>query len=196
MIGYIFLKVHHDVKFNDPNNYWYVILFMKVKYFSILKFLPIVIGLAISVAQYFPETVDKRIKLSFHLPINENKILLIMMLFGTAILLTCYALLTSIFYVLSAVYFPSDIILPALVTITPWYLAGFAIYYLVAFIILEPMWKYRFLYTIFAVSIFPVFLESAIAGGTAPVNLFLVIIVVGLSISLLFSGYRFRKGEM
>jgi len=196
VIGYIFLKVHHDVKFNDPNNYWYVILFMKVKYFSILKFLPIVIGLAISVAQYFPETVDKRIKLSFHLPINENKILLIMMLFGTAILLTCYALLTSIFYVLSAVYFPSDIILPALVTITPWYLAGFAIYYLVAFIILEPMWKYRFSYTIFAVSIFPVFLESAIAGGTAPVNLFLVIIVVGLSISLLFSGYRFRKGEM
>jgi len=196
VVGYIFIKVQHDFKFNDPNNYWYVILFMKVKYFSILKFLPLVIGLAISVAQYFPETVNKRIKLTFHLPINENKVLVIMMMFGTVSLLASYVLLTSIFYVFSTIFFPSDIILPALVTITPWYLAGFAIYYLAGFIILEPVWKYRFLYTIFAASIFPVFLESAIAGGTAPANLFLVILVVGLSISLLFSGYRFRKGEM
>ena len=170
-------------------------MFMKVKYFSLLKFIPIVIALAISVAQYFPETVSKRIKLTFHLPINENKILLIMMLFGTACLLACYAFLVSIFYTLSTIYFPADIIFPALVSIVPWFLSGFAIYYLAAFIILEPMWKYRFAYIVFAAAIFPVFLESAIAGGYAPANYLLAILVIGLSISLLFSGYRFRKGE-
>ena len=196
VVGYIFIKVQHDFKFNDPNNYWYIIMFMKVKYFSLLKFIPIVIALAISVAQYFPETVSKRIKLTFHLPINENKILLIMMLFGTACLLACYTFLLSIFYVLSTIYFPADIILPAVISIVPWFLSGFAIYYLVAFIILEPMWKYRFAYIVFAAAIFPVFLESAIAGGYAPANYLLAVLVIGLSISLLFSGYRFRKGEM
>ena len=168
---------------------------MKVKYFSILKFIPIVIALAISVAQYFPETISKRIKLSFHLPIAENKMLLIMMLFGTACLLACYTLLTLIFYLLSTIYFPADIILPALVSIAPWFLSGFAIYYLLALVILEPMWKYRFLYIIFAAAIFPVFLESSMAGAYAPANLLLTVLVIGLSISLLFSGYRFRKGE-
>jgi hypothetical protein len=196
VVGYIFIKVQHDFKFNDPNNYWYIILFMKVKYFSILKFIPIVIALAISVAQYFPETVSKRIKLSFHLPISENKMLLIMMLFGTACLFLCYAFLTLLFYLLSTIYFPADIILPALVSITPWFLSGFAIYYLVAFVILEPVWKYRLFYIVFGAAIFPVFLESSIAGGYAPVNLLLTVLVIGLSISLLFSGYRFRKGEM
>ncbi len=194
-VGYIFLKVQYDFKFNDPNNYWYVLLFMKVKYFSILKFVPLIIGFAVSVTQYFPETVDKRIKLTFHLPINENKILLIMMLFGTACLLASSTLLTLIFYVLSTIYFPVDIIIPALISITPWLLSGFAIYYLVAFIILEPMWKYRLFYLVFASAIFPIFLESSIAGGFAPVNMSLAVLVIGLSISLLFSGYRFRKGE-
>ena len=195
-VGYIFLNVQHDFKFSDPNNYWYFVLFMKVRYFGYLKFVPIVGALAISVAQYFPETVSKRIKLTFHLPINENKILLIMMLFGTACLLVCYTLMVSIFYALSTIYFPSDIILPALISITPWFLAGFAIYYLVALIILEQVWKYRFLYIVFAAAIFPVFIESSIAGGYAPANPLLAVLVIVLSISLLFSGYRFRKGEM
>ncbi len=195
-VGYIFLKVQHDFKFNDPNNFWYVILFMKVQYFSFLKFVPIAGALAISVAQFFPETVSKRIKLTFHLPINENKILLIMMLFGTACLLAIYVLLLAIFYGLSSLFFPSDIIIPALITITPWFLSGFAIYYFVALIVLEPVWKYRFLYIIVAVTILPLFMESVPIGSYAPANLVLAILVIILSVSLLFSGYRFRKGEM
>ena len=195
-VGYIFLKVQHDFKFNDPNNFWYVILFMKVQYFSFLKFVPIAGALAISVAQFFPETVSKRIKLTFHLPINENKILLIMMLFGTACLLAIYVLLLAVFYGFSSLFFPSDIIIPALITITPWFLSGFAIYYFVALIVLEPVWKYRFLYIIVAVTILPLFMESVPIGSYAPANLGLIILVIILSISLLFSGYRFRKGEM
>ncbi len=186
-VGYIFLNVQHDFKFSDPNNYWYYIMFLGVRYFGYLKFVPIVGALAISVAQYFPETVNKRIKLSFHLPINENKVLLIMMLFGTACLLACYILMVLLFYILSTIYFPSDIILPALISITPWFLAGFAIYYLVAFIILEQVWKYRLLYIVFAATIIPVFIESSIAGGYAPANPLLAVLVIVLSISLLFS---------
>ena len=195
-VGFIFLKVQHDFKFNDPNNYWYAILFMGVKYFGQIKFIPIVGALAISVAQYFPETVSKRIKLTFHLPINENKVLLIMMLFGTACLLATYLILILLFFALSSIYFPSDIIVPALITITPWFLSGFAIYYLAALVVLEPVWKYRFLYVLVAAAFFPVFLESPLAGGYAPVNVLLTVFVIVLSISLLFSGYRFRKGEM
>ncbi len=195
-VGYIFLKVQHDFKFNDPNNFWYVILFMKAQYFSFLKFVPIAGALAISVAQFFPETVSKRIKLSFHLPINENKMLLIMMLFGTAGLLVIYIILLAAFYGLSSLFFPSDIIVPALITITPWFLSGFAIYYFVALIVLEPVWKYRFLYIIVAAIILPLFMESASTGSYSPANPILAILVIILSISLLFSGYRFRKGEM
>lgn len=195
-VGYIFLKVQHNFKFNAANNYWYLIMFQGIQFFSYLKFIPITGALAISIAQYFPETVSKRIKLTFHLPINENKVLLMMMLFGTVCLLATYILLISVFYGLSTLYFPSNIIVPSLINITPWFLAGFAIYYFVALIVLEPVWKYRILYIVVAATFLPIFLESAPAGGYSPANSLLAVLIMVLSISLLFSGYRFRKGEM
>lgn len=195
-IAYLFLNVQRDFKFNEANNYWYTIMFMGVSYFSSLKFVPIIGALTISVAQYFPETVNKRIKLTFHLPLNENRVLLMMMMYGTFCLVACYALQLAIFLGLSFVYFPSDIILPAVTSITPWYLAGFSAYYLSALIVLEPVWKYRIAYLLVAGTFVPLYFQSATTGAYAPVNFALAFLVIIISISLLFSGYRFRKGEM
>lgn len=195
-VAYIFLIVQHNFKFNDANNYWYTIMFMGVQYFGYLKFVPIIGALAISVAQYFPETVSKRIKLTFHLPINENRVLLMMMLYGTACLLGCYFIQLALFYSLSTIYFPSNIILPALASITPWFLSGFATYYLTALIVLEPVWKYRILYLVVAVAFIPLYFQSSATGAYAPANFGLALLVIITSVSLLFSGYRFRKGEM
>lgn len=195
-VAYIFLNVQRNFKFNDANNYWYSILYLRVRYFEYLKFVPIIGALPISLAQYFPETVNKRIKLTFHLPIDENRSLLMMMLYGTCCLLSCYILQLALFYALSIIYFPSNIILPALVSITPWFLSGFAVYYLAATIVLEPVWKYRLFYLVVAAAFIPLFFQTSLTGGYAPANLGLALLVVITSISLLFSGYRFRKGEM
>lgn len=195
-VGNIFLKVQHDFKFNDANNYWYLLLFQGLKYFNYLKYLPIFGALAISVAQFFPETVNKRIKLTFHLPLNENKVLIMMMLFGTFCLLVTYSILFLMFLGLSTIYFPADIIHATNISITPWFLSGFAAYFLVALIVLEPVWKYRFFYIVVTATFIPFFLESSTTGGYAPANPILLVLVLILSISLLFSGYRFRKGEM
>ncbi len=82
-VGNIFLKVQHNITFNEANKYWYLILFQNHQYFRYLKFVPLITGLAIAVAQYIPEIMNKRIKLTFHLPVNENKILIMMLGFGT-----------------------------------------------------------------------------------------------------------------
>ena len=195
-VGYMFLKVEHDFTFNDAANYWYMVLFRGFSYFSILKFVPLAGALAVGIAQYFPETVNKRIKLTFHLPINENKVLLMMMVYGTISLFAIYLVIFGIFTVFSTSYFPSDIIWPAIVAVVPWFLSGFAAYFLIALIVLEPVWLYRFLYLLFAAAFIPFFMVSSIAGGYAPANPVLLVFVIVLSIAILFSGYRFRKGEM
>ncbi|MCE4564429.1 hypothetical protein INQ51_08915 [Maribellus sp. CM-23] len=195
-VGYLFLKVQHDTTFNQPNNYWNLILFKGLKFFSPLKFIPLAGGLLVAVAQYFPETVNKRIKLTFHLPFNENKVLLCMMGFGSCCLLAVYLILITLFSGIAAFYFPSNIILPALVSLIPWFLAGFSTYYLVALIVLEPVWKFRFLYLLVAATFIPLFFINGSTAAYQPVNITLAVLTVLLSISLLFSGYRFRKGEM
>jgi len=195
-VSYLFLKVQHDTTFNQANNYWYLILFKGFKFFSPVKFIPIAGGLLVAIAQYFPETVNKRIKLAFHLPLNENKILLTMMGFGSFILLIVYTVLLVLFIGIGTFYFPSNIITPALFSIIPWFLAGFVTYYLVALIVLEPVWKYRFLYLAVAATFIPLFFENGPAAAYRPANITLAILTASLSIALLFSGYRFRKGEM
>jgi hypothetical protein len=167
-----------------------------LSWFGLLKYIPLAGALIIAIAQYFPETVNKRIKLTFHLPLNENKVLLQMVVYGTICIMLVYLLMLCIFTALSALYFPSDIIIPALISLVPWFLCGLAAYFLTALMVLEPVWIYRLLYLVAALTFIPLFLVPSVAGGYAPANFILVVLVIILSIAILFSGYRFRKGEM
>lgn len=192
----IFLKVRHDILFVDAANYWYSFLFRGFTYFGILKFLPFAIGLGVAIAQYFPETVNKRIKLTFHLPVSENGVLIKMHAFGAGILLALYAVIFLVFVFGSAIFFPHNIIEASLLTLSPWFLGGLATYFLVALILLEPIWIYRGLYTIVAAGFITIFYIGASIGAYQPVLWLLAVITLSLSCAVLFSGFRFRKGEM
>jgi len=197
-IANLFLKVQHDLTFNEAQKYWYMVVFQNLKYFKHGFFivLPLLGALTIAVAQYFPETVSKRIKLSYHLPLNENKMLLTMMLYGTICILIISVVTFLLFVGLSFIWFPAEIVTGAAITIAPYFLSGFAVYFLTALMVLEPVWKYRFLYLIVAAIFVPVYFTRVVIGGYLPALPLLTVFTVILSISLLFSGYRFRKGEM
>lgn len=195
-VGNIFLKVQHNMAFNEATKYWYLILFQNHQYFSNLKFVPLFIGLTIAAAQYIPEIINRRIKLTFHLPINENKILIMMLGFGTLSLLVSYAIMFFIFLGLSNHFFAKEIVHAATISVTPWFLAGFGAYFLAALIILEAIWKYRIAYFITACAFILLYFENSVAGGYGPVNLKMAVLTLLISVSLLFSAYRFRKGEM
>jgi hypothetical protein len=194
-LGLIFLKVQHDFKFYEAKNYWNSILFQVLHYFSSFKIIPLMGGLLVGISQYFPETVEKRIKLTFHLPVDEDKIILQMMSYGTLALTAIYMTLLVTFLLLSSAFFPQEIVISSLISIVPWLLSGYAVYFLIGLIVLEPIWKYRVLYTISSSFYITLYLKTAITGAYAPINILLSIATIVLSISLLFSGYRFRKGE-
>ena len=194
--GSIFLNLKHDLEFNGPTNLWYSILFMGYQYFQMLKFVPLVIGLSVGIAQYFPETVNKRIKLSFHLPVEENRMLVWMMLCGTIALLLIFGLMFVLFWSFSIHYLPYEIVSAAVISVAPWFMAGFAVYYFVGLIVLEPVWKFWIFYGLVAYSFITLYMESTMAGAFEHVNLKFLVLTVLLSITLLFSANRFRKGEM
>jgi hypothetical protein len=195
-LSVIFLKVRHDIIFVDAVNFWYSFLFRGYPYFTLLKFLPFVAGLGIAIAQYIPETVNRRIKLTFHLPVNENSILLKMHAYGAACLTVMFLFFFLVFFAGSSIFFPSDIIIPSVITIVPWFLGGLATYFVVAFILLEPIWLYRGLSSIVGGGFITFFYMNAGIGGYKPIIFSLFLLTALLSIAILFSGYRFRKGEM
>ena len=192
----IFLRVRYNINFMEAHDYWYRILIQGMNYAGSLKFIPFLAGLGIAIAQYFPETVNQRIKLTFHLPIRENKVLLIQHGFGLACLLLVYAVIMLAFQMGSAIFFPSDIINLTFTTILPWFLGGLATYSLVALILLEPLWLYRVLYAVIAYGFVSQFYMRVVPLAYSKVMGGFVILALITTIVVLFSGYRFRKGEM
>jgi hypothetical protein len=195
-VGNIFLKVQHYITFNEAHNYWYLVLFQNQQYFKGLKFIPLVIGLVIALVQYIPEITNKRIKLTFHLPINENKALLMMLGYGVGVLLLSFAILLVVFILLSQHFFGAEIVQSALISVTPWFLAGMAAYFLGALVVMEAIWKYRVAYFLASAAFILFFFEKGMAGAYAPLNWKLAVLTLLISLSLTFSAYRFRKGEM
>ncbi len=196
VVGYAFMDIQRSITFNGANNLWYYILFQNYQFFLILKYVPLLIGIGIGVAQYFPETVSKRIKLTFHLPIRENKALLMMLATGLSGLLISFLLQFITFLIFNNSFFASEMTCSALLTILPWYLAGIAAYFLVALIVLEPIWKFRIFYALSTSAFIPLYLKSGLAGAYAPIVPKLALITILISVTMLFSAYRFRKGEM
>ncbi|MGV8095900.1 MAG: hypothetical protein AB2L24_28955 [Mangrovibacterium sp.] len=195
-VGYVVLMVQHGITFSSAKNFWYNILFMRLQYYGWLKCVPLFGGIAMAVAQYFPETVNRRIKLIFHLPVQENRIILMMHAFGTGCLVASYLIILGLFVALSRICLPAEIVSDAVVSVYPWFLAGLTAYFLVALVVLEPVWKYRFLYALIGGLFLPVYLMSPATAAYGPANAPLTMFTVLLSIALLFSAYRFRKGEM
>ncbi len=192
----IFLNVRYGVRFMDAHDYWYRIIIQGANYAASLKYIPLLVGLGLGVAQYFPEIVNQRIKLTFHLPIQENKVLLIQQGFGLCCLLLVYALYILIFVMGSSYFFPAEVIQMQLQTILPWFLGGLAAYSLTGLIMLEPLWIYRVLYTIIAYGFVSQYFLQAVPMAYSRVLWVFALLSLVTVIVVLFSGYRFRKGEM
>ena len=192
----IYSGVRHDLILRDAELVWVKIMIQNYVYFTILKFFPLIIGLLVGVAQFVPETIDKRIKLTLHLPVNEETVVLKMIGFGVFSLFIVFGIMLLLFYSLGSCYFPYEIVGPSLVSILPWFMAGLASYFLIAFIIMEPIWKYRIFYIILGASFISLFFKGGMVGDYAPVLFSLLVLVACSSISTLFSIYRFRKGEL
>ena len=193
---YIILIIRYGVKAMGADSMWYSVMFNGYIYFKILMIVPPLIALVTTIAQYFPETVNKRIKLTFHLPFNENGILMRMHLFGIVCLLLSYFLITFVFLAGSRLYFPYELVRDALITVLPWFLGGFAIYFLGALIILEPLWLFKVIYSAVSIAFIFIYYLKAPMAAYSPVLISLFILTCCITGSLLFSGYRFRKGEM
>lgn len=195
-IGYLFLILKHSFAFTGGKNVWNAALFQGLQFYSLYKYVPLAGGLTIAVAQYLPETVNKRLQLTFHLPLAGNNALLLMQAFGAGSLLVSFLIFFGLFTGFSLIYFPIEMVADGIITILPWLLAGLAAYFIVALVVLEPNRVFRLCYSLVGGFFLTIYFASAGTATYAPANSGLFILTALLSIAFVFSAYRFRKGEV
>ncbi len=190
----VLLDIYSQMKFTEAISYWYNVVFRGVQFYSSYMYIPMLIGFALAAAQFIPETTEKRIKLTFHLPMDENKVLLQMLAVGLVSLLSIFLLSLVLLLISSLIYFPTDVAASMFVTLMPWFLAGFVTYVGAAAIILEPNWWHRIISGLVGIGF--LFLLYNNHWYNAYQRCLPAFTVLGLffALSILLTGYRFRKG--
>lgn len=191
-VTYVALNMAYYNEFMTAKGFWGNVILLGFPFYTELEYIPVLAGIIIAIVQFAPETNDSRLKLTLHLPVEENKLLLQMISFGFVLLFVLFILLTFLLWTIIGIYFPSEVILYVLKIWLPWSIAGLATYFLTSAIIVEPIWIRRLIMIPFALGFIHVFFD--IFNHTAQLILFLTILSLFSSTLVLFSGYHFKRG--
>ncbi len=191
----LFINLRALLEFNAARDIWNSIVVKKYVYFNQIKFIPLILGFMIAVAQFYTEIQDSKLKLTLHLPLKENSSLLFMVGYGFILLLILFSFLVIALIIGSSVVFPAEIVKAMLLTIGPWLLAGFTVYFVVANLFIEPLWiTRRAVILIVGAEFISLLLLSK--GYAAYKNILfpLTIITMIFGYIILLAGFRFKRG--
>lgn len=192
---YAVLSMNRLIELKGVDHFWLIMLLKDNMFVDILKYTPVLIGIAIGVSQMVPEMSQKRLKLTLHLPFSQNKLIALMLSVGLLELLGVFLLQLSIIYIYDSSILPYELVNRVLLTTLPWYFAGFTAYLFTAAICLEGTWKMRIILGLLCVSILMLyFLQPTPEAYNGMV---LIIILFSLLLTLLSFGsvIRFKEGH-
>jgi hypothetical protein len=151
-------------------------------------------GVLVAITQYVPELQFKRLKLTLHLPLDENKIVSTMLLYGFGVVLLLSFVTLSLLLLGLSNSFPAEIVGASFQQSLPWFLAGPAAYLIAAWICLEPQWKQRVLNTIPGIIALSFFFLKAKSGAYQPFDPYLTgLVIIAFSFAF-YSTTRFKEG--
>jgi hypothetical protein len=191
---YSFMKISENIRLLGIVNAWENIIQKDSTLFPHFECLPLVAGIVLAVSQYVPELQFKRLKLTLHLPLNENRIMLTMLLYGVSVVLLLLIITMPLLLTGLSRTFPAEIVCSAFRQLTPWFLAGPAAYLLTAWICLEPLWKQKMLNAVSGIIALSFFLLPAVSGAYRPFIPCLIFFVVAAFFFAFYSAARFKEG--
>jgi hypothetical protein len=191
---YSFMKLNESIRLSGIVNVWENTIQKDPSLFPYFEYLPLLAGILLAISQYVPELQFKRLKLTLHLPLNENSIVLTMLLYGAGILSLLILVALPLLLWGVSLRFPSEIVYTAFKQLFPWFLAGQAAYLITAWICLEPQWKQRILNSIPGILLLSLFLLRSKSGAYQPFEPYLIGALIASFFFAFYSTQRFKEG--
>lgn len=191
---YMFLKLGRSFRYAGYEHFWDVIINKNHFVFGLIEYFPVASGIILAIAQFLPEMGNKRLKLSLHLPLKEEKVTSNMIFPVVGIFLTSMLLLTAIFLGGTRIFFASEMVYFFYLTILPWFLAGITAYFLGVFCITEPLWKRKIINIAISVAVLTVFFKNETQGAYMGAQWFVFIIPLVCLSLIYYSFYRYKSG--
>ncbi len=190
------LNISYGIRILGANNFWGEIILKNIPFFNDYLYLPVLTGIVIGVAQFFPEVTESRLKLTLHLPLKENSILMYMAFIGASAVLLISAIALLLMGFITITYFPSEVLKAMVITSIPWVLAGLTGYFGTIAVFVEPIWFKRIFFILIFISYIQALLEPRNLNFFQLALPQFTLVTLFFSIAILFSGHRFRKGVL
>lgn len=194
LLTYMFISLARVFRLLGMGEIWDVIINRHHGLYSELHYYPVAFGVLLALAQFIPEILKKRLKLTLHLPMPQKKAYFSMQLYGILIIIFSFLLQLLMLYVYSCLYFPKEIIHSTFFTLLPWYSAGITAYIFTAFICIEPLWIRRVLYALLAFGLLYLSFLSSFPGAYENIWYIFLLLPVYIFAFPWLSVIRFKKG--
>ena len=194
LCAYLLITIGRVMESHGMMAVWDTLLNRDTLLIEPLRFVPIVVGVLLGVAQILPETTQKRIKLTLHLPIENWKSIGIMVLYGAVVMAGLAVLNLGVCFGVMSVWLPAEILKHIFLTAVVWYLAGLLAYFFTVWVVLEPTWKLRIPEMLFAAACLRGFYMSTMPEAYNAFLPIMAVFTVLCSALPLLSIDRFKKG--
>jgi hypothetical protein len=195
ILVYLLLRMGRSFRIAGHEHIWDVMVNRNQFMFYHLMYFPLVVGVLLGLAQYIPEILQKRLKLTLHLPMPQNSIIGWMVAYGLVSLLLFFLVHMSVLLIGIRYFFAYEFVVMAVYTVLPWYIAGILAYLACTLVCIEPTWKKRIPLILLLTALLKVFFLSRFPGAYMQSLWMLILMPVFGVLWVFWSVYRFRLGE-
>lgn len=195
MAVYALLAMNRLIALKGAEHLWIVMLLKDNSFIDIVKYVPLVVGVAVAVAQMAPEMSHKRLKLTLHLPYPQMKLVGIMLSAGLLEILAVYVVQLAIITVYDLTILPHELVARVVLTALPWYFAGFAAYLFAASVCLEGRWYMRVALSLLGIGVLMMFFLQDSPEAYNGIIVGMVVFVPVLALLCFGSVIRFKEGR-
>lgn len=192
--AYALLGINRVITTHGVEHIWLIMLMKDQTFIDAIKYVPLLCGLLVGLAQMMPEMQQNRLKLTLHLPCPSLRLLVTMLLTGFAELTVVFLLQFVAIWIFYHRIIAPEMTWHVLLTSLPWYLAGYTAYFFSTAVCLEGKWKRRILLALIGAGVITLYYLQPAPGaynGFLPVALIVTLILAVLSYG---SIVRFKQG--
>lgn len=192
--AYALLGINRVITTHGVEHVWLIMLMKDQTFIDAIKYVPLLCGLLVGLAQMMPEMQQNRLKLTLHLPCPSLRLLVTMLLTGFAELTVVFLLQFVAIWIFYDRIIAPEMTWYVLLTSLPWYLAGYTAYFFSTAVCLEGKWKRRILLALIGAGVITLYYLQPAPGaynGFLPVALIVTLILAVLSYG---SIVRFKQG--
>ena len=192
--AYLILSMNRVAVNKGVDHIWLIMLMKDNLFVEAMKYLPVVIAVALAIAQMAPEMTQKRLKLTLHLPDPQTRLVLMMLLTGVVELLVIYLIQLAAIAIYDATFLPHELTSRVVLSTLPWYVAGLTAYFVTSAICLEGSTRRKVVLGLLGVcALYPFFVQPAPEAYNCFLP-WLVIFAFAMALLAFCSIYRFKEG--